>query len=141
MVFRDGHLVLIDPDGKNEKKVTPERLKYYRDARSPRTARRSRPRFVRGFAGEKIPVDHQTKLFIRGIDEKGAGVDLGVECKMFVWSPDGSEIACTEFAERPDDQFVEKTHFVVDVKTKETKPLKIPPTITSTTGRVTGSTS
>ena len=127
LFFRDGHLVLVDPDGKNEKKVTPERLMYFRDVRLAPNGKTVAYLVSAGLrAGQRVPVEHQTKLHIRGIDETGAGTDLNAQCKEFVWSADGSEIACTEFAERPDDQFVGKKHFVVDVKTKEKSPLKIP---------------
>jgi RNA polymerase sigma factor (sigma-70 family) len=129
LVVRAGHLVLIDPDGTNEKKLTQERLPFYRDARlSPdgkTVALIVQPK-VPG-AGQEIRLDRPQKLFIRTLDEKGAGVDLDAECKMFAWSPDGSEIACNQFAERPTEQEVTApTHFVVNVKTKKKTPPKLP---------------
>jgi DNA invertase Pin-like site-specific DNA recombinase len=62
----------------------------------------------------------------RGLDQKGPGTDLGVECKRFTWSPDGSEIACAEFPEGRDEKVPGITHLVVDVRTKGKKPLKVP---------------
>ena len=41
-------------------------------------------------------------LHVRGIDEKEPGTSLGVECQMFVWSPDGTEIVCCDFVDGPD---------------------------------------
>ena len=127
LLFRAGHLVLLDPDGKNEKRVTPERLTFYRDARLSPDGKTVALVALPGVIapGQPIRLDPQ-KLFIRALDEKGAGVDLEAECKMFAWSPDGSEIACNQFAEGPKEQDTGITHFVVNVRTKEKTPLKLP---------------
>ena len=61
---------------------------------------------------------------MRKLDEKEPGTNLGVVCGIFAWSPDGTEIACCNFVDGPDKP-EEVTHFVINVKTKEKKLLKL----------------
>jgi Tol biopolymer transport system component len=65
------------------------------------------------------------RLYIHKLDEKGPGTDLGVETESFVWSPDGTEIACT-LGEFGGEKAPETTHTVINVTTKAKTALKIP---------------
>ena len=70
------------------------------------------------------------RLHVRGLAKDEPWVDLGVKCESFAWSPDGTEIACSDF---PDMDFVlprdrrspGATHLVVNVATKKTTALKL----------------
>ena len=74
-----------------------------------------------GFEKQPILNPNRCKLHVRELTEKGLGTDLDILCESFAWSADGSQIAVTDWAEGPDKQ-----HHLVDVKTKEKKPLKLP---------------
>jgi RNA polymerase sigma factor (sigma-70 family) len=127
LLFRNGYLVLLDPDGSNEKKVIPDRLPFYRDARlSPDGKTVALLSTEVGKPGQPIRLDRPQKLFIRAVDEKGPSTDLGAPCKMFAWSPDGSEIACNWFPERPQEEQTDYPEYVVNVKTRKKTPLKLP---------------
>jgi dipeptidyl aminopeptidase/acylaminoacyl peptidase len=67
-----------------------------------------------------------TLLHVRGLNEKGPGTDLG-ECPWFCWSPDGTEIAYSDSNSKdgPPEK-LSVTHGIVNVKTKEKTPLKLP---------------
>ena len=65
-------------------------------------------------------------LHIRGLDEKELGTNLGVECETFAWSPDGTEIACSNPVEDPAASGGKFEHFIVNIKTKEKTKLKLP---------------
>jgi Tol biopolymer transport system component len=121
LLFRNGRLVLLDPDGKNEKEVTAGREAVHGDARLSPDGKRVAALIRSGAGGGE-----QQMLHVRTLDEKRPGTDLGVECKMLVsvlWSPDGAEVA---FAEVPTDGRPRFAHFVVDVKKKEKKALRLP---------------
>ena len=66
-------------------------------------------------------------LHVRGIDEKEPGTSLDIECQLFVWSGDGTEILCCDFVDGPDKATPDSTHVIVDVKSKEKTPVKLPP--------------
>lgn len=130
LVFRDGAYVLIDPDGKNEKQLVEKSEEFvYRGAKlSPDgkwlavTMQSAPSPAAEPNAGTTLP---PPKLYVRTLDEKAPGNDLEVECRTFVWSADGSEIACCNFPDAPKGP-EEVTHFIIDVKTKQKKPLKFP---------------
>jgi RNA polymerase sigma factor (sigma-70 family) len=129
LVIRSGNLVLIDPNGKNEKKLTTD------DTNRPLIAILSPdgksyailvqgvvpPNVVGTPPGKRIP----TTIYVRNLDEKEPGTDLGVQCQTFMWSPDGSELVCTEF-EDGQNKVPETKHFLVNVKTKKKTDLKLP---------------
>ena len=127
LFYRSGHLTLIDPDGKNEKKVSKDRGLFH-----PGDAKLSPD-------GKKLAVLHRIEipndplpgerpmffLHVRGLDEKEPGTNLGVQCQMFFWSPDGTEIVCTNSAdEKP--RKMSATHGIVNVKSKKKTALKLP---------------
>jgi Tol biopolymer transport system component len=68
------------------------------------------------------------KLYIKELSGKGAWTDLEIaydKTMTIDWSPDGNQIAATDWTFGPDKQRV-FAHYMVDVKTKEKKSLKLP---------------
>jgi Tol biopolymer transport system component len=122
LLFRNGYLVQVDPDGRNEKTLTTEREAVHGDARLSPDGKK----FAALIRSDVVGARRQT-LHVRALDEDGTGTDLGVECKMLVsmlWSPDGAALAFAEVSE--EGKKPEFAHFVVDVKTKEKEALKLP---------------
>lgn len=121
LLYRAGRLVFLDPDGRGEMGLTAGREAVQGDARLSPDGKKVATLIRSEAAGG----EHQT-LHVRAFDKNGTDTDLGVECKTLVsvaWSPDGAEIA---FADIPEVWGQGFAHFVVDVKTKEKKALKLP---------------
>lgn len=122
LFYRLGDLVLLDPDGKNEKKVVEGSAKHFSgfgllspDGKSI------------AYLSEEVGNASPRKLYVKALGEKDLGTDLEVECGPFVWSPDGTEIAFSVVVDEPDDKVKFKaTHGIVNVKTKEKTALKLP---------------
>jgi RNA polymerase sigma factor (sigma-70 family) len=136
LFFSDGKLMLIDPDGKNAKRFDEKGRGGYGplDAGGPYHPNGANlsPDGKR-FAALLPPADPPmagripTLLHVRGLNEKGPGTDLGVECQWFCWSPDGTEIAfCDSNSKDGPPEKLSVTHGIVNVKTKEKTLLKLP---------------
>jgi hypothetical protein len=126
LFWRDGYLTLIDPDGTNEKRVSEDRGEFH-----PETATLSPDGKTLAFLVLKQPhvgrhEPERALLYARGIGEEEPGADLGVECRTFLWAPDGTALACTSLVEGPDNKPPVATHFLVDVRTKERTALALP---------------
>ncbi|HEV3384765.1 MAG TPA: sigma-70 family RNA polymerase sigma factor, partial [Gemmata sp.] len=120
--YRAGNLNLIDPEGKNEKKVSEDGDKFYLGGArlSPDGKRIAYVVHVEKYLvpekGNRLPQRH---LYVKDLDEKGPGTDLGgFRCKGydFAWSPNGSQLAVSE----------ETAHHIIDIKTKEKTALNLP---------------
>ncbi|MCI0705712.1 MAG: sigma-70 family RNA polymerase sigma factor [Planctomycetia bacterium] len=130
LFWRNGDLVLIDPDGKNEKKISKGGIRYHSSGAllSPdgkQLAVLIPAQILPPLKVGEEPRKPERKLHVRGLDEKKPGTDLGVQCQMYYWSPDGTEIACSEF-EDGRDKPPDAKHFLVNVKTKKQTDLKLP---------------
>ena len=130
LLFRTGNLVMIDPDGKNERIVSGEGGKYHSMGAmlSPDGTRIARPvpqdpppELAPGQTG-RLP----STLHVRALDEKEPGTSLGVECQLFVWSGDGAEILCCDFVDGTDKKTPDATHAIINVKTKEKIIVNLP---------------
>jgi RNA polymerase sigma factor (sigma-70 family) len=128
LFYRSGHLTLLDPDGKNELKVSEDRGEFHPgDAKLSPDGKllavliqeKAAPAGTNGSGPAR-------KLHVRELTEKEPGTDLEVECQLFTWSPDGTKIATTDFVDGPPDKKMVATNCLVDVKTKEKKMLKLP---------------
>jgi RNA polymerase sigma factor (sigma-70 family) len=124
LVYRAGCLTLIDPDGKNETKVTRGHPELHPvDAKLSPDGTRVAVLYV---AAEGV--SRKGRLYVRGPDEKEPGTDLGVGCETFFWSADGTEIVYSEFENvapvRADSPA--PTHAVVNVRTKGKTAVKLP---------------
>jgi RNA polymerase sigma factor (sigma-70 family) len=136
LFFNDGKLVLIDPDGKIEKRFDEQGRGGYGslDAGGPYhpTGAKLSPdgkRFAVLLPPANPPMTGRipTLLHVRGLNEKGPGTDLGVECQRFCWSADGTEIAYSDSNSNggPPEK-LSVTHGIINVKTKEKTLLKLP---------------
>ena len=129
LFYRTGHLTLIDPDGTNDKKVSENRSQFH-----PGDAKLSPDGTVLAFliqervnGGPLDPIkvsDIRHRLYVRKLDEQEPGTDTGVTCEAFAWSPDGAEIACSNYT--PTDGPLDVTSCVFNLKTKKSAPLKFP---------------
>lgn len=129
LYWRDGKQVLSDPDGKNTKEFALKERFLPGGQLSPdgktiayRHPRRLTPK-LSDFLAKSEPL--KLHLHVRALDDTGNGTDLGVECESFVWSPDGTEIACSSLDDRPGRQ-PQATSLVVRVASKERTELKFP---------------
>jgi hypothetical protein len=124
ILVRNGRLSLIDPDGKNETKIDEKLGKFQWDIKLAPDGK-SVAMLVREDVVAGAPMPPSSSLHVRGIDEKEPAIDLGVKCKTFSWSGDGTEIVCSEF-EDDDDKLPEAKHFIINAKTKAKEALKLP---------------
>jgi RNA polymerase sigma factor (sigma-70 family) len=119
-------LYLLDPDGKNEKEISEKASKFLVvGARLSPDGKR----FAALVHGNQKPGDDPDRsyLHVRGLDEKEPGLDLRVTPDCYVWSRDGTELACSEFEDAgPEKIPYESTHYIVNVRTKEKSALKLP---------------
>jgi RNA polymerase sigma factor (sigma-70 family) len=131
LIRRDGtrgerSFCLLDPDGKNEKEISEKASKFSVVGAKLAPDGKS---FAAQVYGNQKPGEDPDKpyLYVRGLDEKEPGTYLGVAADCYVWSRDGTELACTEFEDEDTEKIpCEATHFIVNVKTKEKTALKLP---------------
>jgi RNA polymerase sigma factor (sigma-70 family) len=125
LFYRQGHLILIGPDGKDACKVSEDRNKFM-----PGNARLSPDGKQLAFlvqAEEDPPKnrDPLRKVYVRRLDEPEPGTDLG-EAQMLSWSPDSKQLVVTYFVrgvEPKDDTFAT---VMVDLKTGKRTAVKLP---------------
>ena len=130
LFYKSGHLCTIDPDGTNEKQVVENGgTGHASDARFSPDGKRiaylvdetDRDAIPPGGGIRKATI----KLHVRELGDEQLGTELGIECQTFAWSPDGTQIACSDFMDGPNDG-VRATHTLVNVATKEKTTLKLP---------------
>jgi RNA polymerase sigma factor (sigma-70 family) len=125
LLFRHGpQLMLIDPDGKNEKalpggELTDQQCDFWFSPDGDRLA------VING------PLDPETKkstrrLYVRKTDDAKTVTDLGVMCKSLAWSPDGTQLACSDFEDGGLLPNLVVSSFLIDIATKKKTPLKLP---------------
>jgi RNA polymerase sigma factor (sigma-70 family) len=129
LFYRGGYLTMIDPDGKNEKRVSHDR-----GDKHPGDSKLSPDGKMLAVLIQvpATPADEgktpKRKLYVRGIDEKEPGTDLGVEgdVQVFAWSPDGTKMVYAEFVDGPQDRDPNVTTAIVDVKSKTRTGVNLP---------------
>ncbi|MBN9122047.1 MAG: sigma-70 family RNA polymerase sigma factor [Planctomycetes bacterium] len=124
LLRRDNGLFWLDPDGKNEKELHGKKSDFQVSGAqlSP-----DGTRYAARVHKRQNPDDEPTaSLYVRALDEKEPGTDLGTAPDLYVWSRDGTEIACTEIAEETPERSSDAAHYILNVRTKEKTPLKIP---------------
>lgn len=129
LFWNDGKLVLADPDGKNAKDFsTKAELRYHPSGGKLSPDGTLLALTVPGPIDKADGREQRAKLtlHVRKLDEKGEGTDLGVECESFVWSPDGTELACSHIASDGPGEKPDMRSFVVNAKTKAVTALKLP---------------
>lgn len=129
LVWKKERLVLMDAEGKNEEMAAePDGKLFVKSGKISPDGTRFAILYQVGLdavsrtAAQAIP-PHRG-LYVRSIHETGPGTDLEIECQMFCWSPDGTEIAYSEFVDQKGK--LTAIHGIVNVKTKEKKALTIP---------------
>ncbi len=126
LFYRQGHLTLIGPDGKDEKQVSKNRDKFMPGPAwlSPDGRRIA---FLVQVGIEVIEnVNSRQKVYVRGLDEAEPGTDVNVEAQHVAWSPDGRQLVAAEYFGAKDPRDVKITNWLVDLKTKEKTALKLP---------------
>jgi RNA polymerase sigma factor (sigma-70 family) len=115
-------LKLIDPDGRNvtDLPIDAETYSTFDPKVSPDGT------MLAVLARDRSPESHKKGhyLFIRKLGDKDAVTALEGKCQFFIWSADGTRLACTDF-EDPEKNLV-ASHFILDVKTKERTAVKLP---------------
>ncbi|HEX4611582.1 MAG TPA: sigma-70 family RNA polymerase sigma factor [Urbifossiella sp.] len=128
LIYKNGRLVLLDPDGKNEKQVTevqPDSLPSTDAKLSPDGTRVAYLAMI-GKPGDTPPDQPQRrKLYLRTVGATEPPTDTRVECDVYVWSPDGSRLAASGGG-RGGAEPPELSHSLVDARTGERTPLKLP---------------
>jgi RNA polymerase sigma factor (sigma-70 family) len=138
LLYRMGHLTLIDPDGTNGRKVgedaprfllpsarlAPDGTRLAALVQTPQAQLVPAP--PAGPEGQRV----ELKLYVRGLGPNEPWTDLGVKCQSFAWSPDGAEIACSDFpgpdfTSGPNKQSPGATHLVVNAASKQKTALKL----------------
>lgn len=130
LVNRAGDLTLIDPDGKNEKRLDarPEKSLTGEGRLSPDGKRIA---YVAAVPDDSTPgrtLLTDFRLYVREVGGNGPGTDLG-PAKAFAWSPDGTEVAATDYTATdglPDEMKPSASHFVADVRTGKKTALDLP---------------
>lgn len=129
LLWRDGGLVLADPDGKTETDLTPDRALLYdqRSALSP-TGEWVATRVSRAIELGGTPKKRRWETTVHLIDPRapGEGTDLGADYGKMVWSPDGTELLCHQFVKDAADEITGMRTVIVNVKTKERTALNFP---------------
>ena len=113
--------MLIDPDGKNEKKV--DRGSAGRTTLAAQLSPDGKMLAVLilddcpndGTRQERVP----RALTSAGWRRRNRARASASQCQMFAWSPDGTEIACSDFEDGQVEKEPDVTHCIVNVKTKE----------------------
>src|SRR5262249_51612640 len=128
LFLRDGQLVMVDPDGKNEKKVSKERgLHQPVEAKLSPDGKRVAVRIKVELPDDPNPLEQpRFWLYVRELDEKEPGTFLGVHAESFAWSPDGTEIAYTDIGKAKEGEQPPMVHGIVNVKTAVRIKLKLP---------------
>ncbi len=81
------------------------------------------------FGGERgTRAEVPRRVFVRAVDGDGPGTDLGIFGRSMAWSPDGKELAVTDYdtGNPAAQQAFVATHAVVEVATKKATPLLLP---------------
>jgi RNA polymerase sigma factor (sigma-70 family) len=116
LIGRFDRLSLMDAAGMNEKNLLAARP-YIDGVRLSPDGKR-----VAFIASDPTANEPTVLLYVAGVDDKD-GQSLGVSPRAFAWSPDGTEIAYTEFTS---DKKLTATHGIINVKTGVKSELKLP---------------
>jgi RNA polymerase sigma factor (sigma-70 family) len=124
LVWRKAELVMIDPDGKNEKVVVTKEGGVHPSmfALSPDGTKVA---VVQPPKGEFKPGEQRANLFVYEIGKEGSEVDLG-PAGIAHWSANSKELSVCTFEDTPKPEDIRVTYEVVDLATKKRTPIKLP---------------
>jgi Tol biopolymer transport system component len=118
-------VVLIDPDGTNEKRISLDQEKSGRGKITTGEVRLSPDgKTLAGFNLLTTPPPRR-ELYVRRLGEDFQR-DTGIVCDAVFWSGDGTELACNDSEGRTGEPTWRVSHFIVNVRTKERTPVKLP---------------
>jgi RNA polymerase sigma factor (sigma-70 family) len=126
LFYRAGHLTLIGPDGKNEKRVSQNRGAFHPTDGCLSPDGKRVAYLVVVDKERAVGRDPRRKVYIRGLDQPEPGTDLGVEAQRVTWSPDGKELVAADVVHGDNPKAVKFVNWLVEVRTKEKTPLKLP---------------
>lgn len=122
-------LAIIDPDGKNETKVSEDPDTHYH---TQGVLLSPDGKTIAALVLDPLPPDTPpglnyatATLHVRRLTEKEPGTSLGIRCQSLAWSPDGTEIVYSDFMDGPNRK-TEAAHGIVNVKTMEKAALRLP---------------
>jgi RNA polymerase sigma factor (sigma-70 family) len=126
LFYRVGHLTLIKPDGKEEKRVSQDRNKFMPgDSRLSPDGKRIA--FLVQIDQEPARNrDPRRKVYVRALDEAEPGTDLDLETQMICWAPDGKHLAVANMTYGDDPKDIKFANWLVNITTKEKMALKLP---------------
>lgn len=125
LLHHSGRLVTVDPDGKNEARLT-EDMRRFAPAGTCRLSPDGKSFLALLPSAEPKPGANPgltSTLYVRAKADKEPGTSLGVEGYSMAWSPDGKKLACTH--QQPTGSNA-VSHSLVEVKTGAKSPLKLP---------------
>lgn len=126
LFYRAGTLVLIGPDGKDEKAASKPGSGFHPSGHSLSPDGKRVASLVQIDQEPAVGRDPRRKVYLRGIDEPDPGTDLEVEGQQAVWSPDGSQLVAVEFVVGENRKDTKIVNWLVNVTTKEKTALKLP---------------
>jgi RNA polymerase sigma factor (sigma-70 family) len=129
LFLRDGHLVLVDPDGKNETTVARERgAPRAVAARLSPDGKRVAVQVESPAAADPAPdAPPRYRVYVRDVGGKGPGTPLGGHVDGFAWSPDGAGVAYTTLHPGNDAAKRHAAHGLEDLAKKTDGPLLLSP--------------
>jgi RNA polymerase sigma factor (sigma-70 family) len=128
LIPKDGYLTLIDPDGKNEKRVCehPVAVVPMTPARLSPDGKRVALLIEGQKHGDPLPSSRgQRRLHLYTLGEPGPARDTGLVADLFAWSPDGTKLAATGVPPF-EGEAPPMSNFLIDVKTGEWTELSMP---------------
>jgi RNA polymerase sigma factor (sigma-70 family) len=126
LFYRAGHLTLISPDGKDEKKVSKDRAKFHPGGGWLSPDGKRVAYLVQIDREPAVGRDPRRKVYVRGLDEPEPGTDLGVEAQRVSWSPDGTQLVAADIVPDAAAKTVKAVAWLVDVRTRKATRLKVP---------------
>jgi Tol biopolymer transport system component len=128
-VWIQGRLATVRADGKGLRWLTDDPENLRPDPAGACLSPDGR-RLAYGVEREKEKDDkaleRTSDVYLRAVDEKGPGTKLGVTGRQWAWSPDGRRLAVSDFKQDADTWDIEVTSWVVDLTTRQKKPLNLP---------------
>ncbi len=127
LFYRTGHLTLIDPDGKNEKKAVKIDDTVVLDSEDFRLSPDGKQIAAIAYAerpdagGDFL----KKKIVVRELGKDGPGTDLGAG-KFVFWSGDGTELLIAEFTYDAPGNAPASSHAIVNLATKARTAVKLP---------------
>jgi Tol biopolymer transport system component len=126
LFYKSGHLTLINPDGKEERKVSKDRGKFMPGEAWLSPDGKRIAFLVQVEANPHGIGEPRRKVYVRRLDEPEPGTDLGVEAHLLAWSPDGKQLVASNLVSDEASKKIKCNHCLVNVKTRQKTELNLP---------------